>query len=102
MAARFGRQSVAAWLDAGQGAPRDFAPALRGFRGFFLADPEELSLLPLVEQFAEAGSPGRDCIFRIPGGNDRLATGRGEALRGRGAPAHLVRRVVAARRRRVA
>ena len=52
---------------------------MRGFRGFFLADPEDLSLLPLVEQFAESGPPGRGHIFRIPGGNDRLATGTREA-----------------------
>ena len=74
VAARLGRMSVVAWLEQ-RHAPRSrFKPAMRGFRGFFLADPEDLSLLPLVEQFAESGPPGRGRIFRIPGGNDRLAT----------------------------
>lgn len=41
-------------------------------RGFFLADPEELSLLSLVDQFAGDGVPGGERMFRIIGGNDRL------------------------------
>ena len=56
---------------------------MRAFRGFFLADPEDLSLLPLVEQFAESGIAGSSHIFRIPQGNDRLATTGARRLRGR-------------------
>ena len=44
---------------SGRARPQPFKAAMRGFRGFFLADPEDLSLLPLVEQFAESGPPGR-------------------------------------------
>ena len=66
---------------------------MRGFRGFFLADPEELSLLALVEQFAESGPPGRGRIFRIR--RERLPGNRDcEALRGSLLRETIVRRVV--------
>lgn len=42
-------------------------------RGYFLADPDALSALVVVEQASEPGSPGREKMFRIEGGNDRLA-----------------------------
>ena len=76
------RRSVAQWLD-GIKAPEDLRARLRGFRGFFLADPEDLSLLPVVEQFADWDTPGREAMYRIVGGNDRLATGLARRLRGR-------------------
>jgi len=81
VAAAIGRQSVAQWLASG---PRDqaLAAGLRGLRGFYLADPEELSLLVLVEQFASGDTPGEGEMFRLRGGNDRLATGMADALRG--------------------
>ncbi len=65
------RRSVASWLDqVGAGlALRSFARALRGF---FAADPEDLSLLQLVDQLASDDGPG--ALYRIAGGNDRLAT----------------------------
>jgi len=81
IAARLGRMSVASWLERAK-APAEMRAGMRGFRGFFLADPEDLSLLPLVEQFSEWGAPGRDEMFRISGGNDRLATGIARTLRG--------------------
>ena len=79
---RLARTSVAEWLDA-IGASNALRARVRGFRGFFLADPEDLSMLPLVEQFAEWGTPGRDEIFRVVGGNDRLATGIARRLNAR-------------------
>jgi monoamine oxidase len=93
VAAAIGRQSVSAWLERSN-APRALKAGLRGMRGFFLADPEDLSLLPLVEQFAEAGPPGRTRLFRIKGGNDRLATGIAKRLRGAVLLDTMVRRVV--------
>jgi monoamine oxidase len=93
VAARLGRTSVEQWLEQ-QGAPAAFKAAVRGFRGFFLADPEDLSMLPLVEQFAESGTPGRTHMFRISGGNDRLATGIVKRLRGSLRLETIVRRVV--------
>jgi monoamine oxidase len=78
------RESVAQWLDRIR-APRDLRATARGLRGFFLADPEDLSLLALVEQFADEGPPGGETMFRIKGGNSRLpevlAAGLGERLR---------------------
>jgi monoamine oxidase len=65
------RESVAHWLDRID-APQRLRDTATGFRGFFLADPEDLSLLALVDQFAEDGVPGGDKMFRIVGGNDRL------------------------------
>ena len=90
--ARFGRQSVSAFLDE-TGASASLKSGVRGFRGFFLADPEDLSMLPLLEQFAESGVPGRGCIYRIPGGNDRLATVAAKRLRSRVRLNTVVRRV---------
>jgi monoamine oxidase len=90
---RLAKMSVAAWLDRID-APADVRAGMRGFRGFFLADPEELSLLPLVEQFAEWGAPGKDEMFRIAGGNDRLATGIARRLRGALLLRTVVRRIV--------
>ena len=71
VAAELGRSSVAAWLDETRANAELRATAI-GLRGFFLADPEELSLLALVDQFAEEA---RDLwrMYRIEGGNDRLA-----------------------------
>jgi monoamine oxidase len=81
VAAALGRQSISQWL-ASVKAPSALRAGVRGFRGFFLADPEDLSMLPLVEQFAEAGPPGTGKIFRIDGGNDRLATTMARRMRG--------------------
>ena len=44
---RLARTSTAAWLEQIR-APDALRARVRGFRGFFLADPEDLSLLPLV------------------------------------------------------
>jgi monoamine oxidase len=79
---KLARTSVAQWLDSID-APSHLRARLRAFRGFFLADPEDLSMLPLVEQFAEWGTPGRDETFRVIGGNDRLATAAARRLRGK-------------------
>ena len=80
VAAALGRQSVADWL-LRQRAGRRFNDGVRSIRGFFLADPEDLSLLALVDQFAD-GVPGDDEFYRIRGGNDRLASKLAAALRG--------------------
>jgi monoamine oxidase len=66
------RRSVAQWLDE-TNADAELRATAIGLRGFFLADPDELSLLALVDQFASEDSlAGR--MYRIDGGNDRLAT----------------------------
>ncbi|HKT80767.1 MAG TPA: NAD(P)/FAD-dependent oxidoreductase, partial [Vicinamibacterales bacterium] len=73
IAADLNRRSAQQWLQD-VNADEDLRAAVRGLRGFFLADPEDLSLLALVDQFAgsEDGVPGP--LFRIKGGNDRLTT----------------------------
>ena len=63
--------SMREWL-RGQDASQEAHAVADSLRGFFLADPEELSALPLVAQLAEHGSPTRTGISRIVGGTDRL------------------------------
>jgi monoamine oxidase len=50
-------------------------------RNFFLADPDELSLLTYVEQFAGGNDPAHRIMYRIRGGNDRLPERMARALR---------------------
>ena len=64
--------SVEEWL-AEIRADRRTRARLTGLRGFFLADPANLSLLALVDQLATESSAW-DRFYRIRGGNDRLAT----------------------------
>jgi monoamine oxidase len=92
IARRLASQSVASWLETHQ-IPAHIRASVRAFRGFFLADPEELSVLPLVEQFAEGGTPGHGHIYRIAEGNDRLATALARRLRGTLLLRTIVRRV---------
>jgi monoamine oxidase len=66
------RRSVAMWLDD-VNADEELRTSATGLRGFFLADPEELSLIALVDQFAgDDVAPGP--MYRIEGGNDLLAS----------------------------
>jgi monoamine oxidase len=92
LAARLARTSVAEWLASAR-VPAHLRAAVCAFRGFFLADPDDLSLLVLVEQFASAGTPGQGRIFRIPDGNDRIATSIARRLRGRVLLQAIVRRI---------
>lgn len=80
VAAALARRSVADWMRE-ERVDAALASGLRGLRGFFLADPEDLSLLVLVEQFAEGEAPGTSGMRRIRGGNDRLTAGVAAALR---------------------
>ena len=80
VAAALGPISVAQWLRT-QDAGVSFDIGVRAMRGFFLADPEDLSLLPMVDQFAQGGAPGDDEFYRIPGGNDLLPRKVADRLR---------------------
>src|ERR1051325_5197813 len=73
------RRSVGRWLDDVH-ADADLRATATGLRGFFLADPEELSLLVLVDQFSSSDSPAGQAMYRIEGGNDRIATAIAAAL----------------------
>lgn len=79
VAEAFGGESVSQWLNRIR-APESICDVAKGLRGFFLADPEELSLLALVDQFAEEGTPGANRMFRIKGGNDRLTHALADTL----------------------
>ena len=72
IAQRIARVSIAEWLDQIR-ADEALRVLITGLRGFFLADPDELSLLALVDQLA-SDVPGRGKIYRIKGGNDLLAS----------------------------
>jgi monoamine oxidase len=63
--------SVRDWLHH-QHASHEVHAVADSLRGFFLADPEELSALALVAQLADRGSPAQTGISRIIGGTDRL------------------------------
>jgi monoamine oxidase len=76
-----GTQSVADWIRAASPDPL-LAAGLCGLRGFFLADPEELSLIALVDQFASGDTPGVGHMFRLRDGNDILPRALARALRG--------------------
>jgi monoamine oxidase len=75
-------RSVAEWLNDAR-ADEDLRNTAMAFRGFFLADPDELSLLALVDQFAADDDLVGHHVYRIEGGNDRLATALAAALGGR-------------------
>jgi monoamine oxidase len=70
--AQIARRSVAQWLNDIH-ADDELRATATGLRGFFLADPEELSLVALADQFAAADAPAPGTMYRIDGGNDRLA-----------------------------
>lgn len=71
IAASLARRSVRQWLDDVQ-ADADLCSIAAGLRGFFLADPEDLSLLALVDQFAAGDPLGAPRIYRVVGGTDRI------------------------------
>ena len=84
IARELARRSVAQWLDDVR-ADEELRLTATGLRGFFLADPEELSLLELVDTFAASSDNGDDTpvrgkLYRIKGGNDQLATRIAEQL----------------------
>ena len=86
------RQSVASWLETIK-APAWLAHRMRGFRGLFLADPEDLSLLALVDFFADIDESGWGHSFRIVGGNDQVATGIAKRLKTRVRLGAVLRRI---------
>ena len=96
VAASLARESVAQWLDRIR-APRSLRNVAVGLRGFFLADPDDLSLLALADQFAEEGAPGGEKMFRIVGGNDRLPALLAKALGSRVRLRTILRRITQSR-----
>jgi monoamine oxidase len=102
IARRLARQSVDAWLRSHR-LPAWLRDRYRGLRGLFLADPEDLSLLALVDFLAADPWTGQpDGMLRIASGNDRLATALAERLRARIDLGAVLRRVTQTRDRVVA
>ena len=62
-------RSVEDWMKTV--ADEGISPVAVSLRGFFLADPPELSLLALVDQFSN-DDPASARMFRLKGGNDSL------------------------------
>ena len=86
------RQPVASWMRR-EKIDRELAAGIRGLRGFFLADPQTLSLLQLVEQFASGETPAASAMYRLEHGNDTLPSALARALRTRVVLNTVVRRV---------
>ena len=81
IAHRFSSISVADWLREIR-APKWLLSRFRGFRGLFLAEPEELSLLALIDFFAEDPFSSGSAM-RIREGNDAIATTIARQLKSR-------------------
>lgn len=63
--------SLREWLRRQHASPEQHAMA-DAMRGFFVADPDDLSVLPVVEQIAQGGSPAQTKMLRVGGGSDRI------------------------------
>jgi monoamine oxidase len=106
IATAIGRQSIAEWLArngkahlkrisrraAAEAAEIDATAVC--MRNFFLGDPDELSLLTYVEQFAAGNDPAKRTMYRIHDGNDRLPERIAGALRAPVLLRHIARRIV--------
>lgn len=73
------RQSLDEALRHAQADAKTRAMAM-SLRGFFLAEPEELSLLMVLDQMRSSGDPSKLGACRIAGGNDRLAAALAKAI----------------------
>jgi monoamine oxidase len=75
VAVQIAQQSVADWLNELSEPRRNVAliHRVRSLRGLFLADPEQLSLLTLIDFLSAEPFSGDEPVFRIVGGNDQLA-----------------------------
>jgi len=80
IARRIARTSVAEWLEQVR-ASKQLRARMLGFRGLFLADPKDLSLIALVDFFGSGGFDEDTETFRIRTGNDRLPEAMARGLR---------------------
>lgn len=81
VAQQLAREPVSSWLDR-VGADPGLRAGVRALRGFYLADPELLSLLTIVDQLSVGGFRAGGKFHRIEGGNDRLPCTLVERFRG--------------------
>lgn len=80
-AAVIANRSVRDLLRARRATPQLMAMA-DAMRGFYLAEPDRLSSLVVVEQTLSDGAPGQSPIYRIAGGNDRIVHALSKRIRG--------------------
>ena len=84
--------SLSDWMRQSN-APADVHAMANALRAFFLADPNEISVLPVIEQIVKGGSPAQTEFFRVAGGNDRLVDALLRAVGGRVLLGHSIRAV---------
>lgn len=105
IATAIAKQSIAGWLDQienrrspisrkATAGVADLRATATFMRGFFLADPNELSLLPYVEQFAAGDDPAKRTMYRLREGNDRLPQRMARMLHAPIRLQHIARRIV--------
>ena len=92
LATAIGRRSLREVLEEADAEPRVQAYAT-ALRGLYLADPEDLSALVAVEQTLAEKAPGREPIYRVAGGADRLVQAVHDDARCRVDLRHVVRAV---------
>lgn len=97
IARRLGSESALDWARRSR-APREAVAAVESLRGFFVAEPSEFSLLMVVQQLSEEGDPASMKLYRVTGGNSRLAESLASTLAN---PVQLASRVVRVERNRV-
>jgi monoamine oxidase len=81
-AAAIARRSVASVFAARRTSAHTRA-MLEALRGYYVAEPDELSVLVLLDQASSGETPGRTPMFRVRGGNDRLVDALAQRLSGR-------------------
>ena len=91
-------RSVHAVLTAAGASRRTHALA-QAMRGYYLAEPRELSSVVLLDQIASGGNPGRTRMYRIAGGASGLAEVLAESLAGSVLLRHVVGRISQTRTR---
>jgi monoamine oxidase len=78
IAAKIAKNSVADWLNEVAAVP-DVRATAKLMRGFFVADPEDLSLLVYVDRFAAGDDPAHRTVYRLRGGNESNGTNSADA-----------------------
>jgi len=84
--------SLSHWMQQSN-APPEVHTMANALRAFFLADPSEISVLPVIEQIAKGGAPSQADLFRVEGGNDRLVDALLRAVGGRVLLGHSIQAV---------
>jgi monoamine oxidase len=82
-AAAVARRTVDDLVPAGA-RPASMRAFVEALRGFYLAEPDALSALVLVDQMLGGEPPGRSRAYRLRGGNDRLIAALARRIERRG------------------